>query len=45
KGTDLAAHSQIDLDDIALKLNTRPRKTLGFTTPASKLEHTVAWKG
>ncbi|MGI8557112.1 MAG: IS30 family transposase, partial [Solirubrobacteraceae bacterium] len=42
KGTDLAAHSQIDLDDIALKLNTRPRKTLGFTTPASKLEHTVA---
>ncbi|MGI8557499.1 MAG: IS30 family transposase, partial [Solirubrobacteraceae bacterium] len=45
KGTDLAAHSQIDLDDIALKLNTRPRKTLGFTTPASKLEHTVALKG
>jgi len=42
KGTDLSAHSQNDLDTIALKLNTRPRKTLGFITPAAKLEQAVA---
>ena len=42
KGTDLSAHSQEHLDSIALKLNARPRKTLGFVTPAAKLEHAVA---
>ena len=45
KGTDLSAHSQEHLDSIALKLNTRPRKTLGFMTPAAKLDHAVAATG
>lgn len=34
KGTDLSCYSQRQLDAIARKLNTRPRKTLGFTSPA-----------
>ena len=45
KGTDLSAHSQEELDDIALKLNTRPRKTLGYRTPADTLASTVALTG
>jgi IS30 family transposase len=31
-----------DLDEIALRLNQRPRKTLGFHTPADKLRASVA---
>src|SRR6202795_1280441 len=42
RGTDLALHSQAHLDQIALRLNQRPRKTLGFQTPASKLQTSVA---
>lgn len=42
KGTDLSGYSQKDLDAVARQLNTRPRKTLGFTTPAAKLARTVA---
>jgi len=42
KGTDLSPHSQEDLDTVALKLNSRPRKTLAFVTPAAKLEPAVA---
>jgi len=38
KGSCLSGYSQGDLDEIAEKLNTRPRKTLGFRTPAYKLE-------
>jgi IS30 family transposase len=34
KGTDLSAHSKNALQAVALALNTRPRKTLGWKTPA-----------
>jgi IS30 family transposase len=34
KGSGLAKYSQHELDDIAAELNSRPRKTLGFRTPA-----------
>ncbi len=40
--TDLSVYDQDDLDLIALKLNTRPRKTLGYDTPAATLAKTVA---
>lgn len=42
KGSDLSVYSQNDLNAVALKLNTRPRKTLGFMTPGAKLAETVA---
>jgi len=42
KGTDLSAYSQAQLDGVALKLNQRPRETLGFQTPADKLSTYVA---
>jgi IS30 family transposase len=38
KGTDLAASSQVELDAIAAELNGRPRQTLGWATPAEKME-------
>lgn len=38
KGVDLAARSQVDLDEIAAELNGRPRQTLGWATPAEKME-------
>lgn len=41
-GTDLSCFSQTDLNKVALRLNERPRKTLGFQTPADKLSSTVA---
>lgn len=40
--TDLSSHSQDDLDAIARKMNHRPRKTLGYNTPAAKLHYAVA---
>jgi IS30 family transposase len=42
KKTDLSLHTQAALDEIALRLNQRPRKTLEFQTPASKLQESVA---
>ncbi len=43
KGTDLSVYSQSELDKVALRLNQRPRKTLGFKTPADKLQESVAF--
>jgi len=37
KRIDLSSYAQSDLDKVALRLNQRPRKTLGFETPASRL--------
>ena len=42
RGTDLSPISQTQLDLVALRLNQRPRKTLGFQTPACRLQASVA---
>ncbi len=44
-GTDLSVYTQHDLDQVALRLTTRPRKTLGFHTPADTFERAVALTG
>jgi IS30 family transposase len=42
KGTDLARHSSDDLAAVAGVLNSRPRKTLGWRTPAEVLDDYLA---
>ncbi len=42
KRTDLSVHSQAHLNKVARQLNERPRKTLGFRTPAQKFSECVA---
>jgi IS30 family transposase len=42
KGTDLSIYSQAKLNAIARRLNERPRKTLGYETPAERFGQCVA---
>ena len=42
---DFSGYSQAQLDAIAFRLNTRPRLTLGYQTPAAKLAAIVATTG
>ena len=42
KGIDISGYSQLQLNAIARQLNERPRKTLGFKTPAEMFSESVA---
>jgi transposase, IS30 family len=42
KGTNLALHGRDRLDAVAAQLNARPRKTLGWKTPAEALDEVLA---
>jgi IS30 family transposase len=45
KGMDISCFSQLQLNAIARQLNERPRKTLGFHTPAEMFSECVALTG
>ena len=45
KGIDISGYSQAKLNSVARQLNQRPRKTLGFHTPAEMFSQTVALTG
>src|SRR5512132_175619 len=45
KGIDISSYSQAKLNAVARQLNQRPRKTLGFQTPAEMFSQTVASTG
>lgn len=45
KKTDLKGFSQEDLDQVALQLNERPRKTLDYQTPLEVFSKTIAMTG
>jgi transposase, IS30 family len=42
KGTDLSVHDSARLAEVAAELNARPRKTLGWKTPAQALDQFLA---
>ncbi|MCB8878158.1 IS30 family transposase [Acidisoma silvae] len=42
RGTDLSVYSQSKLSAVARQLNERPRKTLGYETPAERFQACVA---
>ena len=42
KGTDLSVHTREHLEAVAAELNARPRKTLGWKTPAEALDEVLA---
>lgn len=41
KGTDLSAHGPEDLEAVAAELNSRPRETPGWRTPAEALDEVL----
>jgi len=43
KGTDLSRWSAEEIEAVAAALNGRPRKTLGWKTPAEALNEQLAW--
>ena len=45
KGIDISSYSQAKLNAVARQLNERPRKTLGYQTPAEMFSHTVGSTG